>query len=54
MAPFASKVFNSYNRADQVAGVIKRAGYKPIFDVWHFRPGEILSCACKGLLRRRT
>jgi hypothetical protein len=45
MAPSVSKVFISYNRADRdwaewIAGVIKGAGYEPILDVWHFRPGE--------------
>jgi hypothetical protein len=39
------KVFISYNKADRdwaewIAGVIKGAGYEPILDVWHFRPGE--------------
>jgi hypothetical protein len=45
MASLASKVFISYNHADRdwaewIAGVIERAGYEPILDVWHFRPGE--------------
>jgi hypothetical protein len=39
------KVFISYNRADRdwaewIAGIIERAGYQPILDVWNFRPGE--------------
>jgi hypothetical protein len=45
MASGPPKVFISYNRADRdwaewIAGVIKGAGYEPILDVWHFRPGE--------------
>jgi WD40 repeat protein len=45
MAPSASKVFISYNRADLdwaewIAGVIERGGYQPIIQAWHFRPGE--------------
>jgi NB-ARC domain/TIR domain len=45
MAPSASKVFISYNRADRdwaewIAGVIERGGYQPIIQAWHFRPGE--------------
>jgi WD40 repeat protein len=45
MAPSASKVFISYNRADRdwaewIAGAIESAGYEPIIQAWHFRPGE--------------
>ena len=45
MAPPASKVFISYNRADRdwaewIAGTIETAGYKPIIQAWDFRPGE--------------
>ena len=45
MASEPPKVFISYNRADRdwaewIGGVIKGAGYEPILDVWHFRPGE--------------
>jgi hypothetical protein len=45
MAPSASKVFFSYNRADRdwaewIAGAIESAGYEPIIQAWHFRPGE--------------
>jgi hypothetical protein len=40
-----SKVFISYNRADRdwaewIAGAIESAGYEPIIQAWHFRPGE--------------
>jgi hypothetical protein len=39
------KVFISYNKADRdwaewIAGVIEGAGYEPILQAWHFRPGE--------------
>jgi hypothetical protein len=39
------KVFISYNRADRdwaewIAGAIESAGYEPIVQAWHFRPGE--------------
>ena len=39
------KVFISYNRADRdwaewIAGAIESAGYEPIIQAWHFRPGE--------------
>jgi hypothetical protein len=45
VAPSVSKVFISYNRADRdwaewIAGMIERAGYQSILDVWNFRPGE--------------
>jgi len=45
MASEPPKVFISYNRADRdwaewIGGLIKGAGYQPILDVWHFRPGE--------------
>jgi len=45
MASEPPKVFISYNRADRdwaewIAGMIERAGYQPILDVWNFRPGE--------------
>jgi hypothetical protein len=45
MAPPASKVFISYNRADRdwaewIAGTIETAGYKSIIQAWDFRPGE--------------
>ncbi len=39
------KVFISYNKADRdwaewIAGAIESAGYVPIIQAWHFRPGE--------------
>ena len=39
------KVFISYNRADRdwaewIAGTLETAGYKPILQAWHFRPGD--------------
>ena len=39
------KVFISYNRVDRdwaewIAGVIEPAGYEPIVQAWHFRPGQ--------------
>jgi hypothetical protein len=39
------KVFISYNRTDRdwaewIAGTIESAGYEPIIQAWHFRPGE--------------
>jgi hypothetical protein len=45
MASEPPKVFISYNRADRdwaewIAGTIERAGYEPIIQAWHFRPGE--------------
>ena len=45
MASEPLKVFISYNRADRdwaewIAGTIERAGYEPIIQAWHFRPGE--------------
>ena len=45
MAPGPPKVFISYNRADRdwaewIAGAIESAGYEPIIQAWHFRPGE--------------
>jgi hypothetical protein len=45
MAPSASKVFVSYNRADRdwavwIAGEIEPAGYEPIIQAWDFRPGQ--------------
>ena len=45
MASEPPKVFISYNRADRdwaewIAGAIKRGGYEPIIQAWHFRPGE--------------
>jgi hypothetical protein len=45
MASEPPKVFISYNRADRdwaewIAGAIESAGYKPIIQAWHFRPGE--------------
>ena len=45
MASEPLKVFISYNRADRdwaewIAGVIESAGYEPIIQAWHFRPGE--------------
>jgi hypothetical protein len=45
MAPEPLKAFISYNRADRdwaewIAGVIESAGYEPVIQAWHFRPGE--------------
>ena len=45
MASEPPKVFISYNRADRdwaewIAGAIESAGYEPIIQAWHFRPGE--------------
>ena len=45
MASVPPKVFISYNRADRdwaewIAGAIESAGYEPIIQAWHFRPGE--------------
>jgi TIR domain-containing protein/NB-ARC domain-containing protein len=45
MASEPPKVFISYNRADRdwaewIAGTIELAGYEPILQAWHFRPGE--------------
>jgi hypothetical protein len=45
MASEPLKVFISYNRADRdwaewIAGAIESAGYEPIIQAWHFRPGE--------------
>jgi hypothetical protein len=45
MASEPLKVFISYNRADRdwaewIAGVIESAGYEPVIQAWHFRPGE--------------
>ena len=45
MAPPASKVFISYNRADHdwaewIAETIETAGYEPILQAWHFLPGQ--------------
>ena len=59
MASEPPKVFISYNRADRdwaewMAGVIKGAGYEPILDVWHFRPGENFVLRMQKPLRRRT
>jgi hypothetical protein len=39
------KVFISYNRADRdwaewIAWKLKEAGYQPILQAWHFRPGH--------------
>ena len=59
------KVFISYNRADRdwaewIAGAIESAGYKPIIQAWHFRPGEnfILrmrsGCPRRGDMQLRT
>lgn len=45
MAPEPPKVFISYNRSDRdwaewIAETLERAGYEPILQAWHFRPGE--------------
>src|ERR1700719_3358786 len=45
MASEPPKVFISYNRADRdwaewIAGAIESAGYEPIIQARHFRPGE--------------
>ena len=45
MAPPASKIFISYNRADRdwaewIAETIEVVGYKVIIQAWDFRPGE--------------
>ena len=45
MASEPPKVFISYNRADRdwaewIAGAIESAGYEPIIQAWHFRPGQ--------------
>jgi TIR domain len=45
MASEPPKVFISYNRADRdwaewIAGAIEPAGYEPIIQAWHFRPGQ--------------
>jgi|SRR5271165_7008008 len=45
MASEPPKVFISYNRANRdwaewIAGAIESAGYEPIIQAWHFRPGE--------------
>src|SRR5580693_486100 len=45
MACEPPKVFISYNRADRdwaewIAGAIESAGYEPIIQAWHFRPGQ--------------
>ena len=45
MASEPPKVFISYNRADRdwaewIAGAFESAGYEPIIQAWHFRPGE--------------
>jgi WD40 repeat protein len=45
MASEPPKVFISYNRADRdwaewIAGAIEPAGYEPVLQAWHFRPGE--------------
>jgi tetratricopeptide (TPR) repeat protein len=45
MASEPPKVFISYNRTDRdwaewIAGAIESAGYEPIIQAWHFRPGE--------------
>jgi hypothetical protein len=39
------KIFISYNRADRdwaewSPGAIESAGYEPVIQAWHFRPGE--------------
>jgi len=45
LASESPKVFISYNRADRdwaewIAGTTESAGYEPIIQAWHFRPGE--------------
>jgi WD40 repeat protein len=45
MASKPPKVFISYNRADGdwaewIAGAVESAGYEPVIQAWHFRPGE--------------
>ena len=58
MVSSTSKVFISYNRADRdwaewIAGAIESAGYEPIIQAWHFRPGENFVLRMQEATRRQ-